>query len=136
MLELTENAAEVVTAIVSQTELPETAGMRITSEDGEIGANGSAPTRDIRLSVVEAPQGDDQLSPESRSSSSPAGPPRCSTTRCSTRRSTTTSSSSASSVEATDGPDTGDDAPSAPARSPLESASRRGVEQSGSSPGS
>jgi hypothetical protein len=60
MLELTPNAAQVVTAIVSQTELSETAGMRITSEDGGTGSNGSAPTRDIRLSVVEAPEGDDE----------------------------------------------------------------------------
>ena len=60
MLELTPNAAEVVAAIVSRTELPETAGMRITSEEGGTGSNGVAPTRDIRLSVVDAPEGEDQ----------------------------------------------------------------------------
>ena len=60
VLELTPAAADVVRAIVSQTEMPDSAGMRITSEDGGTGANGSAPTRDIRLSVVEAPQADDE----------------------------------------------------------------------------
>lgn len=60
MLELTPTASEVVTAIVTQQDLPETAGMRITSEEGAPAPNGSAPSRDIRLSVVEAPQDDDQ----------------------------------------------------------------------------
>jgi iron-sulfur cluster assembly protein len=60
MLELTPTAAEVVTAIVSQQELPEPAGMRITSEEGAPTSDGSDPSRDIRLSVVEGPQGDDK----------------------------------------------------------------------------
>jgi iron-sulfur cluster assembly protein len=60
VLELTPTASEVVTAIVTQQDLPETAGMRITSEEGAPTPNGSAPSRDIRLSVVEAPQDDDQ----------------------------------------------------------------------------
>ena len=59
MLELTPKAAEVVTSIVSQETLPEGAAMRITSEEGDR-LNGGGPTRDIRLSVVDAPQGDDQ----------------------------------------------------------------------------
>jgi iron-sulfur cluster assembly protein len=60
VLELTPTASEVVTAIVTQQDLPESAGMRITSEEGAPAADGSAPSRDIRLSVVEAPQDDDQ----------------------------------------------------------------------------
>jgi iron-sulfur cluster assembly protein len=59
VLELTPAAAEVVRSIVSQTELPETAGMRITSEDGGAGANGTSAARNIRLVVVDAPEGDD-----------------------------------------------------------------------------
>ena len=65
MLELTADAAEVVTSILSQAELPEGAGMRITSEAADTGSNGSAPTRDIRLAVVDAPAGDDQVYIES-----------------------------------------------------------------------
>jgi hypothetical protein len=60
MLELTPAAADVVRAIVSQTELPDSAGMRITSEDAGTGENGTAPVRDVRLAVVEAPQADDE----------------------------------------------------------------------------
>jgi iron-sulfur cluster assembly protein len=59
LLELTPIAAEVVTSIVSQDEVPEGAAMRITSEEGDR-RNGGGPTRDIRLAVVDAPQGDDQ----------------------------------------------------------------------------
>jgi hypothetical protein len=59
VLELTPAAAEVVARIVSQQQLPDGAAMRITSEEGER-PNGTGPTRDIRLSVVDAPQGDDQ----------------------------------------------------------------------------
>jgi iron-sulfur cluster assembly protein len=61
MLALTPNAAEVVNAIVSQEGLPESAGMRITSEEGESRPDGSAPTRDLRLSVVEGPEADDEV---------------------------------------------------------------------------
>jgi iron-sulfur cluster assembly protein len=61
MLALTPNAAEVVNAIVSQEGLPETAGMRITSEEGGIRADGSEPSRDLHLSVVEAPENDDEV---------------------------------------------------------------------------
>ena len=61
MLELTPAAAEVVKRIVSQAEPSETAGMRITSHGGQPAANGSAPARDIHLSVVDAPQDDDEV---------------------------------------------------------------------------
>jgi hypothetical protein len=60
VLELTPAAAQVVTTIISQQELPETGGVRITSEEGQAAADGSGPTRDIRLSVVELPEGDDE----------------------------------------------------------------------------
>jgi Fe-S cluster assembly iron-binding protein IscA len=59
VLELTPAAAEVVAEIVSQEEMPDGAAMRITSEAGDR-LNGGGPTRDIRLSVVESPEGDDQ----------------------------------------------------------------------------
>jgi Fe-S cluster assembly iron-binding protein IscA len=62
MLSLTPTAAEVVEAIVGQEEdLPETAGMRITSEASGPSANGSGPQRDVRFSVVEAPRAEDEV---------------------------------------------------------------------------
>jgi hypothetical protein len=61
VLELTPAAAEVIRRIVSQTEMPDSAGMRITSHGGQPAANGSAPARDIHLSVVDAPQDDDEV---------------------------------------------------------------------------
>ena len=61
MLELTPTAAEVVNAIVSQQELPETGCLRITSEQAALPSeDGTEGVRDIRLSVVDAPEGDDQ----------------------------------------------------------------------------
>jgi iron-sulfur cluster assembly protein len=61
MLALTPTAAEVVNAIVSQEGLPDTAGMRITSEAADPGANSSGPGRDVRLSVVDSPAADDEV---------------------------------------------------------------------------
>ena len=61
MLALTPTAAEVVDSIVSQQELPDTAGLRITSEEGEAAADGSGSQRDLRLSVVEQPEVGDAL---------------------------------------------------------------------------
>jgi iron-sulfur cluster assembly protein len=61
MLALTPTAAEVVESIVSQQELPDTAGVRITSEQGEAAADGSGSQRDLRLSVVEQPETGDAL---------------------------------------------------------------------------
>jgi iron-sulfur cluster assembly protein len=62
MLSLTPTAAEVVDSIVTQQELPETAGLRITSEmtGGGAAANGSRPHRDLRLSVVQEPESEDE----------------------------------------------------------------------------
>jgi len=61
MLALTPTAAEVVESIVSQQELPDTAGLRITSQEGEAAADGSGSQRDLRLSVVEQPEAGDSL---------------------------------------------------------------------------
>ena len=59
MLALTATAAEVVDSIVSQQELPDTAGVRITSEEGAATADGSQSQRDLRLAVVEQPEAGD-----------------------------------------------------------------------------
>ena len=56
MLALTPTAAEVVESIVAHNDLPETAGLRITSSEAHIGSNGDAPQRDLRLTVVEEPE--------------------------------------------------------------------------------
>jgi Fe-S cluster assembly iron-binding protein IscA len=62
MLALTPTAAEVVDSIVSQQELPDTAGLRITSEEGGAPAEDSAGSqRDLRLAVVEQPEAGDAL---------------------------------------------------------------------------
>jgi Fe-S cluster assembly iron-binding protein IscA len=60
MLALTPTAAEVVNAIVSQ-EGSDSAGMRITSEASAAAANGAGPGRDVRLSVVDSPEADDEV---------------------------------------------------------------------------
>jgi hypothetical protein len=56
MLALTPTATEVVESIVANKDLPETAGLRITSSETHIGSNGDAPQRDLRLTVVEEPE--------------------------------------------------------------------------------
>ena len=61
MLSLTPTAAEVVEAIVGQEDLPETAGMRITSEAAGPSTNGSGPQRDVRFSLVDAPRDEDEV---------------------------------------------------------------------------
>jgi iron-sulfur cluster assembly protein len=61
MLSLTPTAAEVVEAIIGQEDLPETAGMRITSQAAGPSSNGSGPQRDVRFSVVEAPRAEDEV---------------------------------------------------------------------------
>jgi iron-sulfur cluster assembly protein len=60
MLALTPTAAEVVESIVSNEDLPETAGLRITSSTSDIGGNSEGPQRDLRLAVVEEPESDDE----------------------------------------------------------------------------
>jgi hypothetical protein len=61
MLALTPVAAEVVDTIVSQSELPATAGLRITSEEGNAGDNSDGAQRDLRLAVVDEPESGDEL---------------------------------------------------------------------------
>jgi iron-sulfur cluster assembly protein len=61
MLALTPTAAEVVDSIVSQEDLPESAGLRITSEETQAGENSEGSQRDLRLSVVEKPESGDEL---------------------------------------------------------------------------
>jgi Fe-S cluster assembly iron-binding protein IscA len=61
MLALTPTAAEVVNAIVSQEGLPRTAGVRLTIDHAGSRSNGAGPGRDIRLSVVEEPEADDEV---------------------------------------------------------------------------
>jgi iron-sulfur cluster assembly protein len=61
MLALTPNAAEVVDSLVSSEDLPETAGLRITSEESLGGPEGNQIQRDLRLSVVEQPEAGDEL---------------------------------------------------------------------------
>lgn len=58
MLALTPTAAEAVEAIVTQPEAPEGAVLRISSEEGEPDAGGEE-TRDLQLSIVDAPAEDD-----------------------------------------------------------------------------
>jgi iron-sulfur cluster assembly protein len=65
MLALTPTAAEVVDSLTSQEDLPETAGLRITSEESEGDSDGDADAegaqRDLRLAVVEKPESGDEL---------------------------------------------------------------------------
>jgi iron-sulfur cluster assembly protein len=61
MLAVTPNAAEAINAIVSSTDLPEGAGLRITRESSE---DETGQTRtDLRLSPAEAPEGEDTVIP-------------------------------------------------------------------------
>jgi iron-sulfur cluster assembly protein len=61
MLALTPVAAEVVDTIVTQSELPATAGLRITSEEANASENSDGAQRDLRLAVVEEPESGDEL---------------------------------------------------------------------------
>ena len=62
MLALTPTAAEVVDSIVANQDLPETAGLRITSEQSSPpAADTDTPQRDLRLAVVEQPEAGDEL---------------------------------------------------------------------------
>jgi iron-sulfur cluster assembly protein len=61
MLALTPAAAQVVDSIVSQQALPDTAGLRITVEEGEASEEASASEGGLRLAVVEEPEAGDEL---------------------------------------------------------------------------
>jgi iron-sulfur cluster assembly protein len=57
MLTLTQEAAQAVETIVTQSEAPEDAVMRITG--GAAQSNGTGPAQELQLSVVEGPEPDD-----------------------------------------------------------------------------
>jgi iron-sulfur cluster assembly protein len=59
VLAITPNAAEAINGIVAASELPEGAGLRITSETEEI-ESGEART-DLRISLAEQPDEGDQV---------------------------------------------------------------------------
>jgi iron-sulfur cluster assembly protein len=59
VLAITPNAAEAINGIVSASELPEGAGLRITSETQE-SESGEART-DLRISLAEQPDEGDQI---------------------------------------------------------------------------
>ena len=61
MLALTPTAAEVVDSIVSQQELPATAGLRIPRAAGDAASAGAESQRARRLSVGEQPEAGDAL---------------------------------------------------------------------------
>jgi len=61
MLALTPTAAEVVDSMTSHEDLPETAGLRITSEESEGAGDAEGPRqRDLNLAVVDKPESDDE----------------------------------------------------------------------------
>lgn len=70
MLAMTRTAAEAVEAIVSQPEVPESAVLRIVAGDAH--DNGSGPTRELQLALVEEPEGGDLLVEDLRISLEPA----------------------------------------------------------------
>lgn len=64
MLTLTENATNIVREIAKQPGQPETAGLRITSEAGEAGADGAAaPTFGVQA-AEDAQEGDQVVEAE------------------------------------------------------------------------
>jgi Fe-S cluster assembly iron-binding protein IscA len=58
MLALTPTAAEAIDAIVADSELPESAGLRISAQHPST-SNGNGPQADLLLDVVSAPDPDD-----------------------------------------------------------------------------
>lgn len=59
MLALTDRAESAIDEILASRELPDDAGLRITTETAV--ADGSAPQRMLRIDVVEGPQEGDQV---------------------------------------------------------------------------
>lgn len=59
MLTLTPTAAQAVEAIVSRPELPDSAGLRISAPAPA--QDSAAPSGNLQMGVVEAPQPDDQI---------------------------------------------------------------------------
>jgi iron-sulfur cluster assembly protein len=59
MVALTPTAAEAVEAIVSQSELPDTAGLRIATQP--VSENSSGPQAELRLDLVTEPEPEDAV---------------------------------------------------------------------------
>ena len=59
MLAMTQQAAEVVESIVGRPEVPDTAVLRITTQESN--SNGSGPAHDLQLELVSAPPEDDVI---------------------------------------------------------------------------
>jgi iron-sulfur cluster assembly protein len=59
MLAMTQQAAEVVESIVGRPEVPDTAVLRITTQESN--SNGSGPSHDLQLELVSAPPEDDVI---------------------------------------------------------------------------
>jgi iron-sulfur cluster assembly protein len=59
MLTLTPTAAQAVEAIVSRSELPDSAGLRISAPAPA--QDSAAPSGSLQMGVVEAPQPDDEI---------------------------------------------------------------------------
>ncbi|MQA73573.1 MAG: hypothetical protein GEU88_04350, partial [Solirubrobacterales bacterium] len=59
MLALTENAEQAVEAIVSQSETPDGAVLRLSA--AETHDNGTEPSRELQLAVVDAPEEGDSV---------------------------------------------------------------------------
>jgi iron-sulfur cluster assembly protein len=59
MLAMTQQAAEVVESIVGRPEVPDTAVLRITTQESN--SNGSGPAHDLQLELVSAPGEDDVI---------------------------------------------------------------------------
>jgi len=59
MLAVTEDAASAIDDILASTDVPDEAGVRITTEIGV--TEEGAPRTELRLTVVEAPEASDQV---------------------------------------------------------------------------
>jgi Fe-S cluster assembly iron-binding protein IscA len=59
MLAMTQQAADVVESIVGRPDVPDTAVLRITTQESN--SNGSGPAHDLQLELVSAPGEDDVI---------------------------------------------------------------------------
>jgi iron-sulfur cluster assembly protein len=64
MLAVTEEAASAIDGILASPQMPDEAGMRVTAETGV--TEEGAPRTDLRLTVVEAPEANDQIVEDAR----------------------------------------------------------------------
>jgi iron-sulfur cluster assembly protein len=63
MLAVTEEAASAIDGILASPQMPDEAGMRVTAETV---TEEGAPRTDLRLTVVEAPEANDQIVEDAR----------------------------------------------------------------------